>query len=67
MLYHTVEERAIVVAIRGQFQEIITMLRGLVIKSYADIAQRSLNQYFCHIFYLFSFIFLLRNPLHLLI
>lgn len=53
-LYHevlddTVEERAVVVALTGQFEEVVAVARRVVIEAYKDVALGSLDSYFCHV------------------
>lgn len=50
-LYHevlddTVEERAVVVALTGQFEEVVAVARRVVIEAYKNVALGSLDSYF---------------------
>ena len=42
------EDRAVVVALTGQFEEVVAVARRVVIEAYKNVALGSLDSYFCH-------------------
>lgn len=46
--YYAVKECSVIISFLCKLEEVITMLWCLIIEANNDVAQRSLNFYFCH-------------------